>query len=361
MAALQSIKSAFPWVKFPLVVSAPMLGAATPALALSVTRAGGIGFLAGGTNLTDLERNLEKTTSLLKSATGPTPRHPGVLPVGIGFQNWGCKLSDALELVKKHTPSAVWLYAPKKTEDLKEWARELRAATGNKIEVWVQVGTVKEAVDVQHLVKPDVLIIQGADAGGHGLAHSASIISLLPEVADALAAGGTPNVPLLAAGGITDARGLAAALALGASGAVMGTRFLAAEEAAIPKGWQKEILRAADGGVSTRRSTLCDRLKQTVGWPSRYDGRAIINKGYEDMDAGMSDEENVRLYKEELKRGDEAWGVHGRMVAYAGTGVGLVTRVMPSNEIVDEVSTGAKDILTKRVGELSNGKYQSNL
>ncbi|RFU23640.1 hypothetical protein B7463_g12698, partial [Scytalidium lignicola] len=332
MTTLSSLKTAFPWIKFPLTVSAPMLGAATPAFALSVSRAGGIGFLAGGTNLTDLDRNLEKTASLFNLSPSPRSKDANLLPVGIGFQNWGCDLSAALELTKKHMPSIVWFYAPNKIEDLRTWAREFRAATGNKIQIWVQVGTVKDAVDVMHFAKPDVLVLQGADAGGHGLARSASIISLLPEAADALEASGVQDVPLLAAGGVTEERGVAAAVALGAVGAVVGTRFLAA---------------------NTGRSTLCDRLKGTVGWPPQYDGRALLNKGHEDMEAGMTDDENARLYKEELKRGDEAWGAHGRMVAYAGTGVGLIQNTIPAKEIVNELTIGAMDILCRRVEDLS--------
>ncbi|KAH8817063.1 oxidoreductase-like protein [Xylogone sp. PMI_703] len=356
-----ALRSAFPWVKFPLIVSAPMLNAATPALALSVSRAGGIGFLAGGTNLADLDRNLEKAASSYRSSPPLTARHSNILPIGIGFQNWGCDLSAAVKLTKKHLPAVVWFYAPKKTEDLKAWAEEIRSATESRVQVWVQVGTVKEAVEVMRFAKPDVLVLQGTDAGGHGLIKSASIISLLPEVADTLTASGVHNVPLLAAGGIVDGRGVAAAIALGASGTVLGTRFLAAEEAGIPQGWKKEILRAADGGLSTGRSTLCDRLKGTVGWPAQYDGRAILNKGHEDMEAGMTDEQNSQLYREELKQGDEAWGPHGRMVAYAGTGVGLIKKVMSAKEIVDEVSAEALDILHQRATELPPKGSKSKL
>jgi nitronate monooxygenase len=271
------------------------------------------------------------------------------LPVGIGFQNWDCKINVALEATERHKPSAVWLYAPKRTGDLKEWARELRSVSDGKVSIWIQVGTIKEAIDVVDAASPDVLVIQGTDAGGHGLARSASIISLLPEVADALTANGLQHLPLLAAGGIMDGRGVAAALCLGATGAVMGTRFLAAEEAGIPRGWQRELLRAVDGGISTGRSTLCDRLKTTVGWPAQYDGRALLNKGHQDEKAGMADEENVRLYKEELKRGDDAWGSHGRMVAYAGTGVGLIKKVIPAKKIIEEVSNEVPEIFRGNV------------
>ncbi|ESZ90981.1 hypothetical protein SBOR_8644 [Sclerotinia borealis F-4128] len=351
LPARRYMQKAFPWIKWPLIVSAPMLGAATPALATNVSRAGGIGFLAGGNNASDLDRKLTITTSLFSAATPQRPELmcSGRLPIGIGFQNWDCKINVAVEATEKHKPSAIWLYAPKRTEDLKEWAREVRSVSDDTVSVWVQVGTVKEAMYVIDAANPDVLAIQGTDAGGHGLARSASIISLLPEVADALVDRGASRPPLLAAGGIMDGRGVAAALCLGATESVMGTKFLAAEEAGIPSGWQKELVKAVDGGVSTGRSTLCDRLKTIVGWPAQYDGRALLNKGHEDEKAGMTDEENVRLYREELKKGDETWGSHGRMIAYAGTGVGLIRHVTLAEKIVEDVSEEGLGIISNKV------------
>jgi len=132
--------------------------------------------------------------------------------------------------------------------------------------------------------------------------QSANVVSLVPETLNALSVIGASHIPVLAAGGIAEGRGVAAALALGAPGVVMGTRLLDAKEAGIPHGWQKEILRVEDGGVSTTRSTLCDRLKGTRGWPGRYDGRMIVSQGRADEKADMTDEDHVEAYKQELKR-----------------------------------------------------------
>ncbi|THY56802.1 inosine monophosphate dehydrogenase [Aureobasidium pullulans] len=349
------LKNAYPWIKLPLIVSAPMLNAATPALAASVSQAGGIGFLAGGTKPAELDDLLARTTALFDSAS-PLRRGPNdTLPFGVGFQNWGCKLDAMIPMFRKHRVAAIWLFAPKHLSDFASWTREIRAVSDGCTQVWIQVGTVTEALEVMRLARPDVLVVQGTDAGGHGLRQSASIISLLPETKDALEANGSHNVPVLAAGGIVEARGVAAALSLGADGVVVGTRFLAAEEAGIAKGWQNEIIRIGDGGATTKRSTLCDRLKETVGWPEHYDGRAVTNKGHLDEEAGLSDAENVRMYKEELKQGDEAWGDHGRMVTYAGTGVGLIKQRRPAADIVEETSTGALNIL-QRYARMANSK-----
>jgi nitronate monooxygenase len=341
----------YPWLTSPVVVSAPMLGAATPVLAANVTKAGGLGFVAGGTKLDALEATLRQASELTRIPALQSKATKETIPIGVGFQLWGCKLNIATSAFAKLAPAVAWLFAPAKATDLADWAQGIRHATGGKTHIWVQVGTVAEARSAVHLAKPDVLVVQGSDAGGHGLSQSASVMSLVPEVMDMLESIGRSDLPVLAAGGITEGRGAAGALALGASGIVMGTRFLAAKEAGIPRGWQNEITRLTDGGVSTTRSTLCDRLKETKGWPACYDGRAAVNKGHEDEKVGMTDGENVALYKGESANGDSAWGPHGRMVTYAGTGVGLIHDVKPAAAIVEEVRSQARDCL-KRVADI---------
>jgi nitronate monooxygenase len=347
----------YPWLSTPAIISAPMLGAATPALAANVTKAGGMGFIAGGTRPEALEVTLHQTANLIRTISSQACQRYNTLPIGVGFQLFNTSSPTATTAFanRARPPAVVWLFAPARSSDLATWARGIRKATAGKTHIWVQVGTVAEAKAAVELAEPEVLVVQGSDAGGHGLAKSASIISLLPEVLDMLDSIKRSEIPVLAAGGITDGRGVAAALALGAAGVVMGTRFLAASEAGIAPGWQREITRLVDGGVSTGRSTLCDRLKETKGWPAHYDGRAAINRGHEDEKGGMSDEENVKLYREELKKGDDAWGASGRMVTYAGTGVGLIRDVKPAAAIVEEVRAQAREVLGCVAGAYGRG------
>jgi len=197
-------------------------------------------------------------------------------------------------------------------------------------------------IEVARRCRPDVLVLQGADAGGHGLRRSASIISLLPECVDAMEKEWFRGIPVIAAGGIVDGRGVAAALMLGASGVSMGTRFLASMEANISQGYREDVIKATDGGVSTARTDLYDRLRGTTGWPEYYDGRAVVNVSFFDYERGMADGENKKLYEEASRMGDEGWGEKGRMTTYAGTGVGLVRRVMPAGLIVWELLSGVK-------------------
>ncbi|KAL9620819.1 MAG: hypothetical protein Q9160_004719 [Pyrenula sp. 1 TL-2023] len=326
----------YPWTKSPLIVSAPMMKITMASLATAVSLTGGLGFLAAGFDTSHLNKDLEEAAKLIRDHDPPIQSQDGVLPIGVGFQNWGSDPKLAAAAVKKHVPAAVWFFAPTHLSDLLPWAKEMREATAQKTKVWVQVGSVAEAMEVATTLQPDVLVIQGSDAGGHGLQRSAGLITLLPEVAQSLGEKGM-EIPLIAGGGIVNGRGMAAALALGAHGITMGTRFLAAEEAVISKGYQGEVLRATDGGVSTVRTKIYDVTRKILDWPKAYDGRGIVNRTYQDHIAGMPDQENIALYGEAMKQGDEAWGPEGRMTTYAGTGVGLVTKVQSAAAILEEV------------------------
>ena len=344
------LHSHYPWLSTPILVVAPMMKITMVPLAVAGSKAGGFGFLAGGFNLTNLEADLTEAASLLESANIHGPE--GVLPIGVGFQNWGSDLKLAVAAIQKHPPAAVWFFAPKRLSDLLPWAKEIRAVTGGTTKIWVQVGSVGQALEVAKTTKPDVLVLQGNDAGGHALAHSASVISLVPEAVDALAHERL-RVPVIAAGGISEGRGVAAALTLGASGVALGTRFLACKEATIAKGYQDEVVRVRDGGVSTVRSKLYDVLRGIRDWPKAYDGRGVANRSYLDAQSGMSEDENRELYKEEMQKGDEGWGAEGRMTTYAGTGIGLVREVKSAEEIIKEISTDAMLALKKTVGRYS--------
>ena len=345
MAYSTPINVAYPWTQSPLIISAPTRLIALAPLAFAVSKAGGLGFLAAGTDVTDLKEQLQAVSDLV--AQSPFPGSSlDPLPIGVGFINWGVALETALEALREHIPAAVWFFAPKENKDLVEWTRRVREMSKGKTKIWIQIGTVKDAIEVARSCHPDVLVVQGADAGGHGLVQGAGIVTLLPEVADSLRGIGMADIPLIAAGGIVEGRGSAACLALGGCGVVMGTRFLASREASIAKEYQDDILRMDDGGTSTVRTRVYDTLRGTE-WPSRYDGRGIINQSYLDAQDGMITDENQSLYQKALQRGDLGWGQNGRVTAYAGCGVGLVKEVRYAKEIIDEVKRDISEVLTK--------------
>jgi nitronate monooxygenase len=234
--------------------------------------------------------------------------------------------------------------------NLEKWTTETRRVTVRATKIWIQVGSVAEAVAVAKACESDAFVIQGTDAGGHGLNRGAGIVSLVPETTDALQellhSNQIKSMPsIIATGGIAEARGVAAALVLGADGICMGTRYLASYEAKIAKGYQQEVVRASDGGQTTIRSSIYDELRGTTDWDAKYGGRSVTNKSYDDAIAGMKLDENKKLYAKAVDMGDQGWGPEARMTTYAGAGVGLVKNVDSAAKITSEVRDGARKIL----------------
>ncbi len=116
-------------------------------------------------------------------------------------------------------------------------------------------------------VGADVIVAQGTEGGGHGAQRGRSTFSFVPIVVDLAA-----PTPVLAAGGIADGRGVAAALALGAAGALIGTRFQASGEALVHPSIAKAIIEGR--GEETERSTLLD-IARGSRWPSKYPARTL--------------------------------------------------------------------------------------
>jgi nitronate monooxygenase len=139
-------------------------------------------------------------------------------------------------------------------------------------------------------------------------------------------------------------------LGVGAAGAAMGTRFLAAEEARIAKGYQEEVVRASDGGKNTVRTHLYNHLRGTFGWPEQWAPRTIVNKSWEEQEKGVEFDELKKKHDELLKEGDKAWGPEGRTATYAGAGIGLVRGVKSAGDIVEEVRGDTQAILKALAG-----------
>lgn len=326
----------YPWTNLPLIVSAPMRLISLAPLAVAVTRGGGIGFIGAGTDAGDLEDHLQEASrSLTQEPIRGSPQ--GVLPIGVGFIKWGANMEASVQAIGKFRPAAVWYFAPRKNEDLVRWTEAMRKATNNLTKIWIQIGCVRDALEIAEQCRPDVIVVQGSDAGGHGLERSAGIISLFPETADALRDAGFGHIGLVAAGGVVEGRGVAACLALGAAGVVMGTRFLASTEASIAKGYLDAVLRTKEGGTTTVRTKVYDVLRETTGWPDHIGGRGIINQSHLDVKDGEVTEANKKAYAAALTKGDSGWAENGRLTTYAGTGVGLIKNVKPAVEILNEV------------------------
>jgi nitronate monooxygenase len=197
-----------------------------------------------------------------------------------------------------------------------------------------QVQTLEQAKDA--LAKgADVLVVQGAEAGGHGI--SRSTFPFVPAVVD-----DAPDTPVAAAGGIADGRGLAAALMQGADGVVVGTRFYASQEAARMQSAKSRIVTGT--GDRTIRSILFDIARQNV-WPAPYCGRVLQNdfsekwRGREADLLQHQDEESARYAAARAARGFDTAAV------IAGEVVDLITDIPTAAEIIERMMTSATQLL----------------
>ena len=183
----------------------------------------------------------------------------------------------------------------------------------------------------------DVLIAQGGEAGGH--TGTIATMALVPQVVD-IAAG----IPVLAAGGIADGRGLVAALALGAQGVVMGTRFVAAEEATPHADQHRERILAAtaDDTVYTDVFDIVDGLR----WPAGISGRSIRTPFSDEWHGREPELQSAResIRAQSARPGEAPPSAHS---AYAGQSSGLIREVKPAAAIVRDIMAEAELVLSR--------------
>jgi nitronate monooxygenase len=167
-------------------------------------------------------------------------------------------MEEAIPVIEKFRLAAVWQFAAKELEDYVVWAEKMRSVS-KESKIVDPIGSVAGALKVAQLCKPDVLAMQGLDAGGHGWEKGAGVVSLLPEAADVLQANGLGHIPLAAGlSEIVDGRGVASALTLGAAGVVV--------ETTVPhEKYRTAVLEARDGGQSGARAKIALEMARANG------------------------------------------------------------------------------------------------
>lgn len=300
------------------VVSAPMGGAAGGALAAAVSNGGGLGLVGGG---------LGDPAWVDRELAIASERAEAGRPWGVGFLSWSVKAAT-MERALEYRPSAVML----SFGDPHALAEPVKRAGVTLI---IQVTDLAEAYQAI-AAGADVIVAQGAEAGGHG--GTRATLPFVPAVVDLAA-----PVPVLAAGGIADGRGLAAALALGAAGALIGTRFLATPEALIAPASVKAILDST--GEDTERSRVLD-IGRGSAWPARYTGRAVRN-AFQDRWRGREeelerDQTALEEYRAALERGDPS-----AIPVWASEAIDLVTEVTPAADLVGVIARHAERALAR--------------
>jgi NAD(P)H-dependent flavin oxidoreductase YrpB (nitropropane dioxygenase family) len=303
------------------VLLGPMGGGTDARLVAAVSHAGGLGMLAASFLSPEA---IEAEVAMIRELTP--------MPFGVNLILW--RSPEKIEAVLEQQPAVLSTAFgdPAPYVDLAHEAGALHIHMVSDVPGAIQAA----AAGV------DVIIAQGQEGGGHvGLQ---STFTLVPQVADAV------DVPVVAAGGVGDGRGLAAALALGADGVMMGTRFLATREAPIPDGWKRAILDAA--GHDTVRTSIPDYATEAK-WPSPIAARAIRNAF---LDRWLGREEEVRRLGNQL--GDKLREARQRddpeeMNLLSGEVVGLIHDLPSAKTLLERVVRDAEGLLPQLAAKAS--------
>jgi NAD(P)H-dependent flavin oxidoreductase YrpB (nitropropane dioxygenase family) len=322
------------------IVCAPMGPSITgPELAAAVSNAGGLGVISFGADPPDL---LRQQIRRLRDLTDK--------PFGVNFILHFPVEAQVAVCLEERVPVLSFFWG-----DPTPYVDRAHAAGATVVD---QVGSV-EAAQRSARAGVDAIIAQGVEAGGH-IAGTVTTLALVPRVVDAVA-----PTPVIAAGGIVDARGLVAALALGAEGVVLGTRLLATPEAAAHPIYKQKVLEATE--EETVRTTLFGG-----GWPNaphRVLRTPFVEQWLPQETRGSEQRPDEPVIGETSFGGQripvqrfmglpataEATGDIESMALLAGQGVGLVHEIKPAAEIVQELVEGARRVITQRLSGLPTG------
>jgi nitronate monooxygenase len=293
------------------IVLAPMGGVAGGALAAAVSDGGGLGLIGGGRGeLGWLTRECE----IVRAATSR--------PWGIGLLSWAIS-PETVSWVLEQQPAAILI-------GFGDPAPFAGMITDAGVPLMVQVTDMDEARRALD-AGADVIVAQGGEAGGHG--GGRATLPFVPAVVDIAGA-----IPVLAAGGVADGRGLAAALALGAAGAMIGTRFEATHEALTTADEAKAIPAAA--AEDTVRGRVLD-IAADAGWPARYSARTLRNRFTEEWQDNEQALESD-LAAQERYRAGAASGDPDYLTVWAGEAVDLITGLDSAGALVGRIAANAE-------------------
>lgn len=302
------------------ILNASMAGTATGELAAAVSEAGGFGMIGGTT-----PNGAAWLREQIRIARSLTAR-----PFGVGFISSFPETAELAQVALDEGVAAINHSFTDPTPFV-----EATHAAGAKL--FVQVQSLALAIRAAE-AGADVIIAQGGEAGGH--AGAIGTFALLPAVVDAVA-----PIPVVAAGGVADGRGLAAALLLGAQGAWMGTRFVASDEWG-GGAWEQDAVIAAtsDDTVQTRLYDLVAERPFPRENPDRMLRNAFI-------DRWNAREEEIPAHRQELAAEIAAGSERADLTVAgisAGVASGLVTSKRPAGEIVRGIVQEAEELLRDR-------------
>jgi enoyl-[acyl-carrier protein] reductase II len=295
-------------IEYP-ILQGGMAWVATAELAAAVSNAGGLGIIGAGNAPAEVvEKEIIKALELTTK------------PFGVNVMLLSPFVDQVMEVILKHRVRVVTTGAGNPGK----YIGSLKEAGAKVIPVVPSTALAKR----MQSVGADALIADGTEAGGH--IGELTTMCLVPQVVDAV------EIPVIAAGGIADGRGLAAALALGAEGVQMGTRFVCSVECTAHANYKEALLKAGD-----RDAILTGR---TTGHPVR----CLKNKLTREFDrlerAGAAAEELEKLGAGRLREAVVEGNTHEGSVM-SGQIAGLINDIKPVKEIIEGITKEARDII----------------
>ncbi|MEO7126810.1 MAG: nitronate monooxygenase [Nakamurella sp.] len=302
------------------VIAAPMAGVADARLAIAVSRAGALGCIGIGSTRT--AQWVDEQVARAAEAN---------IPFGVGFMGWALDHDAApFDAALAANPALVSISFADPIDDLGRWVGRARAAGAV---VAVQIGTIAEAVSAER-IGASLIVARGSEAGGHGR-NDVATLPLLQEVLE------TVHPPVLAAGGISGSRGLAAVLAAGAAGAWVGTAFAGCIEATSSPAARQAMSGAR--ATDTRHTRIFD-IAQQLDWPRVFGGRALEN----DFTAAWADRPDLLQSAITAPETESAATISAGMAralgvadvrtapVYCGQGVSRIHIDVPASDVVAE-------------------------
>ena len=303
-------------IKYP-VFQGGMAWVADASLAAAVSNAGGLGLISSINAGTEAVRNeIRKCKELTDK------------PFGVNIMLQAPNAGEIAKMVVEEGVKILTTGAGSPAQYMEEWK-----AAG--IKVIPVIASVALALKMQ-AIGATAVVAEGAESGGHvGELHT---MPLVPQVVDAL------DIPVIAAGGICDGRGVAAALMLGADGVQVGTRFLCAEECTVNQAYKDKILKASD--VSTIVTG------KTLGHPVRS-LKTPFSKTFAKMesDPNVKPEEILAFGTGALRKAVKEGDTNGSYMA--GECAGMVKKIEPAKAIVEDLVNGAEKLLATAPGLLA--------
>lgn len=341
------------------IISAPMAGVSGGALASAVRAAGGLGLVAVGHGASDELLRREMSLAAVSAQTAQPAQWPPAAAQapgswGVGLMAWSLELDpSALDAALEYSPPFVALAAGDPTVA----ARRAHQAGAR---VAVQVGNPAELAAAIEDPSIDLIVVRGAEGGGHGLNH----IATLPLLQLALA---TSPKPVAAAGGIATAAGVAAVMGSGAAAAWVGTRFIPCAESLSPAPQQEAVSAAT---LSDTVYTSVFDLSLGIPWPREYGGRALANEvtrawagaREESLRTGLAAGSLAARQTADRVKAARAAGDPTAAPVYAGQSAGLVpvTATGASAASVVQELGGFRQILQRAARAWDNGGNGGN-